>query len=337
MNEAVTMTRAPLTSVVTLLLAGLALSGCGSGIVGTPASQAVPLAVSSGPQLGYVWDPAVSSIRPILGVPGASQFGQPVTGPGMYMNGAASVRASLGLLQAADGSIDSITLPSGSSIPIAGATAAAGAAIVFSPSGQNAILFVPGGSSIVLLTALGTTPQVKQLNAPASLLAAAVGDTGQVAVVSGGGPLAVTMLTGSGAPLLSLSGFGGFAFLPNADSLVAADSSTGMVTLLRNASTAPSAQAFTSTSIRSPLAIAASRDGNYAVVANSADPSVVRIDLSGATAPLRIGCACQPAQLTTFAGNAVFSLSAPGSATPAWVVDASAATPRTVFIPAVKP
>jgi hypothetical protein len=55
------------------------------------------------------------------------------------------------------------------------------------------------------------------------------------------------------------------------------------------------------------------------------------------SAPLRIACACQPALLTPLMGNAVFSLT-PLTATPNYVVDASAATPRTVFIPAlVKP
>ena len=72
------------------------------------------------------------------------------------------------------------------------------------------------------------------------------------------------------------------------------------------------------------------------MVANGGDPSAVRLDLSGTTPPLRIACTCQPAQLTPFMGNAVFSL-LPLTASPNWAVDASAAAPRTVFIPAVTP
>jgi hypothetical protein len=56
------------------------------------------------------------------------------------------------------------------------------------------------------------------------------------------------------------------------------------------------------------FAVAASLDGRWAVVANGGDPSAVRLDLSGVTAPLRIACACQPALLTPLMGNAVFSL-----------------------------
>jgi hypothetical protein len=291
-------------------------------------------AVANGPQLGYLWDSADQTLRPVLGVPGSAQIGQAVTPAGLYVNGAGSPRSSVALLQSADGSISSMSLPAGTAQTVAGANFSASAQIAFSPSGTDAILFVPGGTSLLLVTGLRGSPQVQTLTAPAGLLGAAVSDSGQVAAVSGSGPVTVALLTGNRSSLGALTDFGGAGFLPGGDDLLLADRATGVVTVIRHSSTAPAVQTFTSASLQAPVAVAASLDGRWAVVANGADPSVVRLDLSGATSPVRIACGCQPAQLTPFMGDAVFSL-LPLSAVPNWAVDASAATPRTVFIPAV--
>jgi hypothetical protein len=227
-----------------------------------------------------------------------------------------------------------MALPSGTAQAAPGAKFSGGAQIAFSPSGTDAILFAPGATSLLLVTGLGGSPQVQSLTTPAGFQYAAVSDTAQVAATSGSGPLSVALLTGNRSPLGALAGFGGLSFLPRGDDLLMADSPSGVVTVIRHSSTAPAAQTFTSSTIQAPVAIAASLDGRWVVVANGGDPSAVRLDLTGATPPLRVACACQPTQLTPFLGNAVFSL-LPLSATPNWAVDASAATPRTVFIPAV--
>ena len=315
-----------------------ALAGCGTAVV-LPGSGAsgVSSAVSNGPQLGYLWDTSDQTLRPVLGVPGSSQLGQSITPAGLYINGAGSARSGLALLQSADGSLSWMALLSGSAQVIAGASFSGVAQISFSPSGTSAVVFTPGANSLLLVSRLGAAAQVQTLAAPAALVSATVSDTAQVAAVSGNGPLVVALLTGNHSTLGSLAGFGGLSFLPGGDDLLLADSASGVVTVIRHSSTAPAAQSFTSASIQAPVAVAASLDGKWAVVANGGDPSAVRLDLSGAAVPLRIACACQPALLTPLMGNAVFSLT-PLTALPNWVVDASAATPRTVFIPAlVKP
>jgi hypothetical protein len=315
----------------------VALAGCGTVAIPGAGSAPVVSAVSNGPQLGYLWNSADQTLRPVLGVPGSSLLGESVTAAGLYSNGAASARSAIALLQSADGSVRSMALPSGSAQLIAGASFSGNAQIVFSPSGTSALLFSPGAASLLLITSLGTTPQAQTLAAPAALLSAAVSDTAQVAAVSGSGPITVALLTGNRGTLSTLSGFGGLGFLPGGDDLLLADNATSVVTVIRHSSTAPAPQTFTAGSIQGPVGVSASLDGRWAVVANGADPSVVRLDLSGANAPLRIACACQPALLAPLRGNAVFSLM-PLGATPNWIADASATTPRTVFIPAlVKP
>jgi hypothetical protein len=324
-------------AIATLAVFVRLLSGCGSGMngVNVPSTPSAPLAaVSNGPQLGYLWSASDDTLRPLLGVPGSSQFGQSVVTAGAYVYGAASARSSLALLESASGALSVMTVPQGSPQTIGGGTLKGATQIVFSPSGLNAVVYSAGATQALLLTGLSTTPQVQTVTASASVQAMAVSDNAQVATAYGSGPVTVALLTGNHASVASLSGFGGIAFLPGGSDLLMADSSTGLVTVVRNTATAPAAQSFTSTSIKTPFAVGGSADGLWAVVANSADQSVVRIDLTGATTPVRIACNCQPAQLTAMTGNAVFALTAPGSS-PTWAVDASSTVPRTVFIPAM--
>jgi hypothetical protein len=70
------------------------------------------------------------------------------------------------------------------------------------------------------------------------------------------------------------------------------------------------------------------------LVSNSGDSSVVRIDLTGQIAPLRIACTCTPTSAVALFGNATFRITEPGTG-PLWAVEAAAATPRSFFIPAL--
>ena len=334
------MTARALLLRASLVAACLIAAGCGSGVFtpvpGGPTGP-VPSAVSNGPQLGYVWDAASQTLRPILGVPGSSQVGQPVTVAGAYVFGVASAKSSVALLESADGSLSTMALPAGTATPIAGVKVAAGSVIAFAPSGLNAIAYSTGASSVTLLTGLTSSVQMQTIAAPGALAGAAVSDTAQVAAVTGSGPYSLNALTGGKGVLTAVASYGGMNFLPGGSDLLAADASTGTVDLVRNSASAPALQTFSANAIQTPVAVAGSADGHWAVVANGADASVVRLDLTGATTALKIACACQPAELAGFAGNAVFRLTAVSTG-PVWMVDASAVTPQTLFIPTmVKP
>ena len=110
------------------------------------------------------------------------------------------------------------------------------------------------------------------------------------------------------------------------------------VIVVRHSSTTPPAAAgFSSGLIHGAVAVAGSAGWAMGGGGQRRRPGVSSGWTAGrASAPLRIGCACRPAMLAPFDGNAVFRLTAPGGG-PTWMVDAGAATPRTFFIPAVKP
>lgn len=319
-----------------LLACTVALSGCGSGVAG---SAAAPKAISSGAQLGYFWNASDQTLRPVLGIAGASQVGASVVPAGEYIFGGASAASSMALLQAADGSLDVMQLPSGQPVHLAAATSA-GSVIRFSPSGTAAVVFAPGGLSVTVVTKLTGSPQTAVLPAPAAVQDAVSSDTGNAVLavaVSSGAPQpsnGTQLITGkTGAQLAALRQYGGMSFSAG-DSLVYADAAANTVSLIQNEATVAVVRELPSLSLlKTPGAVAVSSSGQWVVVANVADPSMVRLDLTAQSPALSIACSCTPTNAVPLAGNS-FRVTDPGSG-PLWAVDAGLPAPRVFFIPAI--
>ena len=126
-------------------------------------------------------------------------------------------------------------------------------------------------------------------------------------------------------------------FLPGQDTAVLADLSAGTVTVVTQVSSSPGfVQAATAQSgVSQPLAVASSGDGRFIFVANGGGAPILRIDLSGASAPLKISCSCTPSELLPLAGRAIFQLNEASTGT-VFALDGDAVSPRTIFIPTDK-
>jgi hypothetical protein len=313
------------------------LCGCGSGIglpSGGSASAPQPVAATNGPQLGYFWNAVDATMRPVLGIPGTAQVGQSVVPAGTYVTGAASSASAVAVLQEPDGSLDVMALPSGQPMHV-GAATTAGAQIRFSPSGKSALVFTPGATAVTLLTGLTSAPVASMIASPAAIQDAALGDSGSLAIAAGTN-IEILGSNGAATSVASVGALGGLAFAAG-DTLLVADSAANTLTQIANVSTKPAlSQVPTLTLLMKPSALGVSPNGQWVLVANSADPSTVRVDLTAQTAPLRIACACTPALVATIAGAATFRVTAPGNG-PIWGVDAAVTTPRSFFIPAVQP
>ena len=317
----------------------ISLCGCGSGVHGA-ASAGVPaslLTVSAGPKLGYAWNETDKTLRPIMGVPGSALFGESVTPAGTYELGVADAGGTFALLLGASQSIYRMPLPSGNPVLI-GSQAAEGATIRMSPQGAAALVFVPGSTAGTLLTQLSGTPSGKQVTYGAPILDAAVSDGGNVAVAfkgSAGVSVQVTPLTGQPITMAPIQGFGGMSFIGGTDDLLLADSGANSLTRIKSASTSPSSAALlTSGLLKTPVSVAASRAAHWAVVANGADASVIRVDLSGGSPAQRTVCNCQPSIVTQLSADSAFRLTALKDG-PVWIGDASVPAFPVLFIPAV--
>jgi len=337
-----TTIRRPLPQKLGAPLAGvclLILCGCGSGLglsSSPPVTTPIPAAATSGPQLGYFWNSSDATLRPVLGIPGASQIGESVVSAGTYTTGSASSAGAVAVLQEPDGSLDVLALPAGQPLHVSAATTT-GAQIRFSPSGKSAIVFTPGSAAISLLTGLPSAPAASSITSPAAIQDAALADSGSIAVATAsaaGANIQIIATGGAATTVGNVGALGGLAFA-SGDGLVFADASANTLTLVSNASTKPAPTLLpTSALLMTPSGVGVSPNGQWVLVANSADPSTVRIDLTAQNAPLRIACNCTPALVATVAGTATFRVTAPGSG-PIWGVDAGVGTPRSFFIPAL--
>jgi hypothetical protein len=321
-----------------IALATVAVAGCGSSMVGgTPAQNVVtPIASAKGPQLGYLWIAADKTLRPILGVSGASQMGQSVVPAGVYIGATASATASIAVLQDTEGAFDLVTLPSGSPVSL-GLALPAGASIRLSPAATAALVYTPGAASASLITGLPSTPSVHSIAAPGAIADSAVSDTGSVGFAYAQGSsfaIGVAALDGRSTPIASVKSIGGINFLPGHDDLLFADSAANSLTLVRSSTSAPASAVIPAGQLlNSPSAVGISGSGRWALVSNSGSQTLVRVDLTTLTAT-SVACSCKPTLASTLADDGAFRVTdAPTG--PNWIVDAAPATPRTLFIPAL--
>jgi len=332
----------------------LAAAGCGTALnsssvpssSGTTQGQSQP---ATGPKIGYVWDAASKSLRPLQGVAGASIIGPatvttPAQGPG-YISIASSGVSGSALFLDATGGVYQSALTGGTPTRIAllpGATT-----LVLSNSGAYALVLGKSTSSAVFaakISGLPATPSVANLNVTSlpslpSILGGAASDTGTVALAaaSGSGGVSIMVFVGqsAGAQVATPQAFGGLQYVPGSDELVVADGASGAVTAISHVNTTPSSAVVSPPGgITAPVGLDITSNSRWVVVAN-AKGDVLRIDLTGVAATTAAHCSCAPSQVVAFSGNTVHLVTS--GAGPLWIVDAGSAAPRVLFVPAITP
>jgi hypothetical protein len=316
----------------------LVLAGCGSGVVSNLLPTIKPAVTTpSGPVLGYIFSPTDGTLRAMLGVRGSAQVSASIVPSGLYVTGETSTASSSALLEDATGSLFAFNLPNSQPVHIADGLPA-NAHIAFSPSGQTAIAYGAGSSTITLITGLPATPQIKTINVPATnpLASAVVSDAGTIVIVSSGSPMSVGALSPSGqfSRLTTVASLGGLNFVPGSDDVLIADGAANAVAIIHSVSTSPSSQPLAVTGLNHPVAVNASQDKRWAIIANGGDAGVVRVDLTAGTTAAKVLCACQPSQLSSLSGGNVFRVNALYGG-PLWIVDVTNPTTQLLFVPAI--
>lgn len=315
------------------------LCGCGtstpnpSASVPSGGSSTSAGVVSSGPQLGLVWNPGDATLRPLNGVAGSAQVGTPLFPAGSYATAAYSAPNQTALLVDKSGNLQVLALPSSQPSAIAQGVASA-ATIAFSPHGSYAAVYAPGATSLLLISGLPQQPIVATVNAGGALRGAGVSDAGTLAMATTASAASISVTTiasgGARSVLASLGGFGGLAFLPGSEDLLLSDAVAN--TLLRIHSGSATTVATHADGLNQPLAVAVSQDDHWAVTANRADGTLVRVDLTGTSPSARSTCVCSPSEVLPLYGNAEFELTTPGKSA-AWMIEADDAVSRVLFIP----
>jgi hypothetical protein len=325
------------TCVAILLVSGCGKSSVNSGSTSSGGSTTpAGTNISNGAQMGLIWNTSDSTLRTLVGVPGATQLGAALFPAGTYSAGAYAGLTQTALLIDPKGNLKIMTLPSLQTVSLA-ANVSLSSQIVFSPHGGYAAVFDPGSTSLLQLTGIPLSLSVATVTSASPIQGAAISDAGTLLVAANSATpgVTVTATTANGArsTLATLGGFGGMGFVPGSEDALVADSSAN--TLARYHNGTPTALATGVNGLNLPFAVAASQDGNWAVTANRANSTLVRVDLTGATPPTQSSCTCSPTQLSALNGNAVFELATPGAA-PGWMIQADSPTSRVLFIPPVR-
>lgn len=325
----------------------LGVIGCGSMPANSPtpsmpsSNSATGSNAATGPILGYAWDQKAAGLRPVLGVPGAAQFGTPIYGGASYNGALACTGAKYVLLTNSSGQASLAPLPQGVPVQIADHLSAK-EQIAISPSCSAAVFYAPGFSTATLVLGLPTTPKAQTLDlSQAGLVTTAiVSDSGLVLAGSGAtGGTNVTAVSpdGTATQVTTVAGLGGMAFLPSSQNALIGDAGRSTVWLASNlpASISLSRVATAADGVAQPTAIASSSDGRWLIVANQKG-AVLRLDLTRRSAPAVVTCSsCTSMKLIPLTGNSSFLLSDLTSG-PIWTFDGDSPSPRVVFIPAIK-
>ena len=299
----------------------------------------------TGPVAGFVFDGPGRVLRPIKGVPGASLLGDPV---GFGLDAAAvyvSPRQDSAIVVGNDQSLHLFMLNGGTPTEASlGGITGAPERVVFSPSGSAAAL-IAGNSARVLTGLPGTATLAGSLRVENVMMQAMTGahsshswstpfalsDDGMYMLTVAQGSARLLSTHGQNRVLLAAQASAHVTFAPGGHDAAVMDSVTGL-TFIRDAAGAAGMQLLSGPDegLAGPAGVAFSQDKQTVYVASATANSVVAFNLASA-GRTTIGCGCTPSTLVPM-GN-FFRLTELTGA-PLWLFDGTAATPRTVFVPA---
>ena len=307
------------------------------------ASLALPAVVVAasiqGPQLGFVFDAAKRQLRPILGIPGAAVLGQPLTA------GIELKRVAISPLQdyalAVVGEHNEVVVFNMSHSPL-NSVAVQGAdrgpdQLAVSAGGKAAALYYKNTNRIEVVNGLPGTPKVSSeltVSAGQVLTALAVGDDGHT-ILGAAGDKVFEVTAGGEVPVLAELGKVSAITIPSNGTALVADNVHNQVYRVRGlgAGIETDVIAGAKQGISRPVAVAVSRDGSKAFIANAKPATVAIVDLKTEKEVTSIACACTPTGLTRLAGTDTFRLTEISSR-PIWMLEAGRADPRVLFVPA---
>jgi hypothetical protein len=300
----------------------------------------------SGPVTGYVFDASARAIRPVLGVPGAAIMGEKIPFAFAARTVAVSPRLDAAIAIADDGAVHLLSIQDGVLAEMAApGLSGGGQSAVFSPGGSAAALLF--NSTIQIITGFPSAPKLrstlslgaqtgrvfKGMESSRALPRASslsVSDDGEYVLFGAADAVRLLGANGEDRELTAASSDALAAFAPGSRDAVIADRQTGLL-LFRNAAGTPLRQVLAPKETAAAASgVSFSNDGTSVLMTNEGSAILVFDTATGASST--ISCDCRPGGLARM--GRVFRLNSLGSG-PLWLLDAAAAEPRTVFVPAV--
>jgi hypothetical protein len=298
----------------------------------------------TGPSIGFISDEEGRTIRPLLGVLGASIPGDALKLPEGIVQGTISPRQDYALAKsAANGQpvVVHLNSPDLAIVPLAGRPADS-EWVATSPTGTAAALYGKESHRLQVVSGLPAMPEVV-FEFDTSVLGGmlrsiAVSDDAKLALVNIGGQVrTLWILNGNGnASPVSATLPSQMTFIANRHDALIADDGTHEVFLLQNLDDNPVRLPglVLRDSERAISAVAASADGQTIFVAQDGSTEITLTDLQTRITSV-VSCPCTPTVFAPMQGTAVFRLNSVSKG-PLAILDASpfpGQPPRTLVIP----
>ncbi len=272
------------------------------------------------PVLGYVFDANAKAIRLVSGVPGAASLDDPVPSSVSLDSAFVHSRARVAIANVKDGGL-ALLQWSGTPQTVSLTTSLGRVtAAAFSPSGDSAAL--TDGALVEVWSGLASVPAKTSAFAPDGGVAALTMNEDGVVAASTAAAV-ITYAAGQSQAIAAGGEWSSLAFLPNGSDLLAVDSASGRLVLIRNATTNPAASTVL-TLDQETDALAVAADGSVAALAG---PNLITLASLSGGAMRSVSCACQADHFEQLQGNLVLHLSDPKSGS-ALVLDADAPSAR---------
>lgn len=276
----------------------------------------------AGPSLGLLYDASARSLHRVNGVPAAALLSEALPGgDGLaWLTAAPGGDYALGVSEQT-GLLELVTATGRASLE---ALPAGVAAVRFSPTGRAALLLLEGRAVVVKLS--GASMEASWEFAAESGAALTVSDDGQAAVALAEGRLALHHADGT-VEHPALEQVRTAAFVEGSHDVAALTEEAGAAFVQRGGEWTRVALP---DGLARPVALAATADYLLAV---SEDGLLARVS-SDATAVETIACACTATTLARMGRAHLYRLNEAGDG-PVWLLDASEAQPRILFLPPV--
>ena len=289
----------------------------------------------SGPTLGYFWDRALGSLRPILGIPGSATVGDGLNLALALRFAEVAPRQDYALAVDESARILIVDLATRQLRFIAGA-AATPDRIVFSPTGASAALYYRERRAVQALTGLPEAPaagdEMDLSTLPPLITAMAVSDRdGIILLGTADGIYAAQPRSGLPVLVSPIGRAGALSFLENSRDVILADHDRNELLWIRDVTGAAEKVlvAGERDGLTRPLAVAVAENNRKVFAAVAGGVAVTTLDGSPLTV---LACPCSPSGLHRLKGNSVFRLNEPSNG-PIFVLDAETAEPRVLFVP----
>ena len=299
-----------------------------------------------GPTLGFIFDAQGQALRPVLGIPGAAVFGDPLPAPSPLSYAAVSMRQTRAVVNdgawkaialSASGVTNTVALPGG---------LAASARIAVSENGTSAAFYDAANHALTVVTGIATSSMAANPVSldllPGGITALAAADDGSLllssSVPGGGEALFWIGQDGSTRQLATLQKTSSILLWSSGASALVADRAANQIWGIQDpgGNAAITLLASDADGVSGPAGAALSRDGKQLWIANAGSRNVLGIDLGPRTA-VSLDCGFDPTTLLPMADGVSFRLNHL-RAGPLWILDTGAGSgPRVVFVPAVQP